>query len=62
MWQSVWEFYSGSGTKVMITPAQLRRMRKNMKKVPKIQDKAQQYSQKEWEYVDQRFDNILETL
>lgn len=31
----------------MITPAQLRRMRKNMKKVPKIQDKAQQYSQKE---------------
>ncbi|PID34981.1 MAG: hypothetical protein CR971_00485 [candidate division SR1 bacterium] len=62
MGNSIGESYLGGGSKVYISPAQIRRMKKNMKKVPKIQDKAQHYAQKEGEIADEWFDKTLENL
>ncbi len=62
MWGSVWEAYMWGGSKVYISSSQIRKMKKNMKKVPKIQDKAKNYAKKEEEIVDEWFDKTLENI
>ncbi len=62
MGQTVGENYLGSNCKQYISPAQIRKMKKNMKKVPSIQKKAEKYSLQEEKIVDDRFEKHLKTL
>ncbi|MDR2540337.1 MAG: hypothetical protein LBD11_00740 [Candidatus Peribacteria bacterium] len=41
------QYYSGSQRTKHYSPQQIKKMKENMKKVPKIQEKADQYQKKE---------------
>lgn len=62
MWWVPWESYSGSKKKVYISPTKIRKMKKNMQKVPKIQEKAEKYSSQEEKIVDTWFDENLKKI
>jgi hypothetical protein len=54
------EQYYGGNRKRRLSPWELEQMRRQMKKVPEIQQKAEQYQKKEEETIEKQFEQHLQ--